>query len=126
MVRGTEAVLEIPEGFEKVEATVYRKGDELILVLPDEMAIGLKIVAPPQPEDFGPPPAGFEWTGEDRPPKKGELFWSDIRGRVVEAVEDETGVNQFGEPTGGRKILHPVAKPAKPERTRLRLVKDDE
>jgi hypothetical protein len=73
--------------------------------------------------DLGLPPLGFEWTGEVRPPKKGEFFWSEIRGDVVEAIEDETGVNRFGQPTGGRRILRPVEPP--PAHRGLRLVKEE-
>jgi sugar lactone lactonase YvrE len=64
--------------------------------------------------------------GRVRPPRKGEFFWSEIKGTVIRAIEDETGVNRLGEPTGGRKILRPVAPSEKPKRPRLRLVKDDE
>jgi len=127
--------VEIPEGFEKLDAEVYRKGDELIvsgfLEKGVPFAFGVKLgnaADAPQPsedgpEAWGPPPAGFEWTGEERPPKKGEWFWSDIRGDVVQAVMDETGVNQFGEPTGGRRILRPVEPPPAPKKPGLRLVK---
>ncbi len=127
----------LPEGFEKVEAAVYRKGRELLVVgvLAPEGPFAFRVQlgeapeageAPadaPEPEDPGPPPDGYEWTGEVRPPRKGEYFWSEIRGRVVQAIKDETGVNQFGEPTGGRRILRPASAPARP---RLRLVKDDD
>ena len=73
---------------------------------------------------FGPPPGGFEWTGEIRPPKKGEYFWSERLGLVIQAREDETGVNRFGELTGGRPILRVIA-PDPPHRG-LRLVKEDD
>lgn len=119
--------MEIPDGFEKVEAKVFRRGEELIVVgiLDPEgpFAIHVKLTQKEEPEDFGPPPDGYEWTGEVRPPRKGECFWSDIRGRVVQAIKDESGTNQFGESTGGRKILRPLARPARPS---LRLVKNDE
>lgn len=118
--------MELPEGFERVEAEVYRKDDVLVVVsdaLPGPVAIRL----PATPEEaWGPPPDGFEWTGEERPPRKGEWFWSEIRGQVVQAIKDETGTNQFGEPTGGRRILRPVPPPEKPERPRFRIVRDDE
>src|SRR5437870_2850625 len=101
------AVIEIPDGFEKVDGTLYRKGDDLLLVadLSDgSIVVGFRVNREAEPkEDFGPPPGGCEWTGEVRPPKKGEYFWSEIRGRVIQAVEDETGVNRLGEPTGGRR-----------------------
>jgi len=127
--------VEIPEGFAKLEAAVYRKGNELIVTgllepgVPFAFAVklGNAADAAAEPEDevasWGAPPAGFEWTGEVRPPKKDEYFWSDIRGEVVRAVMDETGVNQFGEPTGGRRILRPVEPPPGPKRPSLRLVK---
>ena len=121
--------MELPEGFEKVEAEVYRKDDVLIVVceaLPGPIAI--RLAAAPQ-EAWGPPPDGFEWTGEERPPRKGEWFWSEIKGHVVQSIKDETGTNQFGEPTGGRRILRPVEPPpppGKPERPRFRIVRDDE
>ncbi len=124
--------MEIPEGFEKVEASVFRRGDELIIVgvLHPEgpFAIHVKVAAEQQQEeeeeeDWGPPPDGYEWTGDVRPPRKGEYFWSEIRGRVVQAIKDESGFNQFGEPTGGRKILRPKARPNRPH---LRLVKNDD
>ena len=142
--------MEIPEGFEKVEATVCRKGDDLLVfgVLSPEgpFAFALKLGDGPaapeiaadaeaeaeaeadRPEAWGPPPDGFEWSGEVRPPRKGEYFWSEIKGRVVEAVQDETGFNRFGEPTGGRRILRPVKASASPreERPRLRIVRDGE
>jgi hypothetical protein len=55
---------------------------------------------------------------------KGEFFWSEIRGQVVRALQDETGVNHLGEATGGRRILRPVAAPSPPPgRPGLRLVK---
>ncbi len=148
--------MEIPEGFVRVEATVCRKGDDLLVfgVLDPEgpFAFSLKLgdgpaapeiasdgeveaeakagaegEGPGGPESWGPAPEGFEWTGEVRPPLKGEYFWSEIRGRVVEAVQDETGFNRFGEPTGGRRILRPVAAPATTPpgaRPRLRIVRD--
>ncbi len=130
-------MIEIPEGFEKVDGTLYRKGDDLLLVaeLPDgAIAVGFRInreeaegVEDEVPkEELGPPPTGYEWTGEVRPPKKGEYFWSELRGRVIQAIEDETGVNRFGESTGGRRILRPAAPPAEPERPKLRLIKSDE
>jgi hypothetical protein len=119
--------MDIPDGFEKVEAKVFRRGDELIVVgiLDPEgpFAIHVKLSQQEAEEDFGPAPDGYEWTGEVRPPRKGEYFWSDIRGRVVQAVKDESGVNQFGESTGGRKILRPLARPMRPN---LRLVKNEE
>lgn len=125
--------MEIPEGYEEVEARVFRKGDDLMVVgsLQPEgpFLFSLKLKAPV--EDFGPPPTGFEWTGEVRPPRKGEFFWSELRGRVIEAIEDETGLNRFGEPTGGRRILRVAAdavkaiEPVKPKRPALRLVKNE-
>ena len=140
--------MEIPEGFEKVDATVCRKGDDLLVfgILDPEgpFAFSLKLGDGPaapevaadaeveaeaeRPEAWGLPPIGFEWTDEVRPPRKGEYFWSEIRGRVVEAVEDETGFNRFGEPTGGRRILRPSGAPTAPreERPRFRIVRDDE
>lgn len=120
----------LPEGFEKVEATVCRRGEELIVFGTLEegpFAFHLKLAR--KEEDFGPPPPGFGWTGEERPPKKGEWFWSELRGRAIQAVKDETGVNQFGEPTGGRRILKPLGtsgRTAPSPRTSLRLVKDDD
>lgn len=122
--------MELPDGFEEVEAKVYKRGDQL-LVVTGEVAVVLELRTheatelPEVEEDPGPPPPGFEWTGENRPPFKGEYFWSDIKGRVVQAINDETGVNQFGEPTGGRKILRPVPPPPL-SRPRLRLVRDEE
>jgi hypothetical protein len=122
--------VEIPDGFEQLDAQVYRKDDELIVTgflepgVP--FAFAVKLAATETQSDvasWGPPPDGFEWTGEERPPKKGEYFWSEIRGEVVKAVMDETGVNQFGEPTGGRRILRPVAPPPGPKRPALRIVK---
>ena len=122
--------MEIPDGFEKLDAQVYRKGDELIVTGELEpgvpFAFGVKLgateaAAADGPESWGPPPDGFQWTGEERPPKKGEYFWSELKGQVVRAIMDETGVNQFGEPTGGRRILEPVAPP--PKGPGLRLVK---
>ncbi len=113
--------LEIPEGFDEVEARVFRRGDDF-LVLVDGMAFHIAVQ---QREDPGPPPHGFEWTGEVRPPRRGEYFWSDVRGRVVRAIKDETGVNQFGEPTGGRRILRPVDPPKASSRPALRLVKNE-
>ena len=124
--------MEIPPGFTKLNASVFRKDDVMIIsgVLDDgeEFSFAVKLATPEaldpenDPATWGPPPLGFEWTGEIRPPKKGEYFWSDIRGNVVRAREDETGVNRLGEPTGGRRILKAV-EPPKPERTGLRLVK---
>lgn len=120
----------LPEGFEKVEATVCRRGEELIVFGTLEegpFAFHLKLAR--KEEDFGPPPPGFGWTGEERPPKKGEWFWSELRGRAIQAVKDETGVNQFGEATGGRRILKPLGtsgRAAPSPRTSLRLVKDDD
>jgi hypothetical protein len=108
---------ELPEGFEKVEATVCRRGEELL------------VFGSLEPEDFGPPPPGFEWTGEERPPKKGEWFWSELRGRPIQAIKDESGVNQLGEATGGRRILRPAGSPGRGDpaaKRGLRLVKDDE
>lgn len=118
--------MEIPEGFEKIEANVYRKEDELLIwgTLEPEGPFALRIRLGPSKEDFGPPPDGFEWTGEVRPPKKGEYFWSDFKGRAVCAIEDETGFNRLGEPTGGRKILRPVAAPEDPKR-KFHIVRDD-
>ena len=142
--------MEIPDGFEKVEATVCRKGADILVfgILSPEgpFAFALKLgdgpaapevagdaeaaegldAAADGPEAWGPPPDGFEWTGDVRPPRKGEYFWSEIRGRVVEAMEDETGFNRFGEPTGGRRILSSLARPAPARRERpgLRLVRD--
>lgn len=118
--------MDVPEGFEPIEATVYRKDDVLLVVAPSLPGpIALRLTTTPD-EVWGPPPDGFEWTGEVRPPKKGEWFWSEIKGRPVEAIKDETGVNQLGEPTGGRRILRPIPPPAKPERPRFRIVRDDE
>ncbi len=120
--------MEPPEGFEPIDAQVFKKGDDLLVVVP-ELSLALTVrlaTAPPEEEDPGPPPPGYEWTGEVRPPKKGELFWSDLRGRVIEAIEDETGTNRFGEPTGGRRLLRPVAVPKRPARPAFRIVKDDE
>ncbi len=118
--------MEIPEGFEKIEASVFRKGDELLIwgVLEPEGPFAIRIRIGPSEDDLGPPPDGYEWTGEVRPPQKGEYFWSDFKARVVRAIEDETGFNRLGEPTGGRKILRPAPRP--PERPRLHLVKDEE
>lgn len=125
-------MVEVPEGYEKVDAGVFRKGDELLIVgvlVPEgPFAFGLKLgkgapVEENGPATWGPPPDGFEWTGEVRPPRKGEWFWSERHGRVVEAIMDETGVNQFGESTGGRRLLRPVPPPKRP---RLRLVRDEE
>lgn len=128
--------MEIPDGFEPIEANVYRKDDVLLIVLPGlTSAISIRLVS--IEEAFGQPPPGFEWTGEVRPPLKGEYFWSDLKGTVVQAIKDETGMNQFGEPTGGRKILRPAGQPAeapktltavekpKPVRSHLRLVKEE-
>ena len=78
----------------------------------------------PETYPFDPPPAGFEWTGEVRPPKKGEFFWSEIRGDVVVAEGDETGVRFDGVPTGGRRILRRA--PASDRRLGLRAVKEGE
>lgn len=122
---------ELPEGFERVEATVCRRGEELLVFgsLEPEGPFVFHLRLAPKAEDFGPPPAGFEWTGEERPPKKGEWFWSELRGRPVQAIKDETGVNQFGEPTGGRRILRPVGasgRGAPAPKRGLRLVKSDE
>ncbi len=117
--------VELPEGFEPIEAAVYRKDDVIVVVspaLPGPVAV--RITASPE-EAWGPAPDGFEWTGEVRPPRKGEWFWSDLKGHAVEAIKDETGVNQFGEKTGGRKILRPLPPPEKPKRPSLRLVKDE-
>jgi hypothetical protein len=125
--------VEIPDGFEKLDAAVYRKDDELIVAgelepgVPFAFAVKLGnapdagTAAEGDVTTWGAPPPGFEWTGEVRPPKKDEYFWSDIRGEVVRAIMDESGVNQFGEPTGGRRILKPV-DPA-PKKPSLRLVK---
>ena len=122
-------MIEIPEGFEKVDGQLYRKGDDLLLVadLADgSIVVGFRVNRDaPAAEEEGPPPDGYEWTGEVRPPKKGEYFWSEIRGRVIQAVEDETGVNRLGEPTGGRRILRPAER-KEPERPRFRLVKNEE
>jgi hypothetical protein len=126
--------MEIPEGFTKLDASVYLKDDVLIvtgvLAQGQEFSFVVKLADPgsaggsseDDPSTWGPPPQGFEWTGELRPPRKGEYFWSELRGDAVRAVEDETGVNRLGEKTGGRKILRPV-EPPRPERTGLRLVK---
>ncbi len=107
---------EIPEGFAKVDAAVYRKGQELLVIglLQPEGPFAISMRVGPPEEELGPPPAGYEWTGEVRPPRKGELFWSDLKGQVVAAIKDETGTNQFGEPTGGRKILRRAGVPAAP------------
>lgn len=123
--------LEVPEGFEKIDATVYRKEGQLLVVgvLDPEGPFAVGLTLGPSTEELGPPPDGYEWTGEIRPPRKGELFWSELHGRIVEAVKDETGFNQFGEPTGGRKILRPRSAPPeepKPKRAHLRLVKTGE
>ncbi len=108
-------MVEPPEGFHEVPATVFRKDDQLLVVTGEfVLAIRLHTDGSSEVEDFGPAPAGFEWTGEVRPPRKGEWFWSDLRGQVVQAIKDETGVNQFGQPTGGRKILRPVQKRPRP------------
>jgi hypothetical protein len=121
---------QLPEGFEEVEATVCRRGEELIVFGTLEegpFVFHLKLAR--KEEDPGPPPPGFGWTGEERPPKKGEWFWSELRGRAIQAVKDETGVNQFGEPTGGRKILKPLGTSGRaipPPRTGLRLVKNED
>lgn len=124
--------MDVPEGFDRLEADVWGKDDVVVVSgrFPDgrEFSFVAKL-GPPRPaeedpETWGPPPNGFEWTGEFRPPKKGEFFWSEIKGQVVRAIEDETGVNQFGEPTGGRRILRGVETPAPPSsRPALRLVK---
>ncbi len=112
-----------PEGFEEIDAKVYRKDDQLVVVADDlVIAIQLRREGNSEAEDFGPAPAGFEWTGEVRPPRKGEWFWSDLKGQAVQAIKDETGVNQFGQPTGGRKILRPLSRPQRPS---LHLVKDE-
>jgi len=118
--------VEIPEGFEKIEASVYRNGDELLIWgnLDPEGPFAIRIRLGPAPGDLGPPPDGYEWTGEVRPPKKGEYFWSDFKGRVVRGIEDETGFNRLGEPTGGRKILRPVAPPEDPKK-KFRIVRDE-
>lgn len=123
--------MEIPPGFLKLNASVYRKDDVIIVsgALDDgeEFSFAVKLATSQaldpdlDPATWGPPPFGFEWTGEVRPPKKGEFFWSEIKGAVVRAQEDETGVNRLGEPTGGRRILKAI-EPTKPERTGLRLV----
>lgn len=127
--------MEIPDGFTKLDAAVYRKDDELIVAgelepgVPFAFAVklgnaadaGATASAEGDIASWGDPPTGFEWTGEVRPPKKDEYFWSDIRGEVVRAIMDESGVNQFGEPTGGRRILKP-RDPA-PKKPSLRLVK---
>jgi len=117
--------VDVPDGYEKIDAQVFRKGDELLVVgtLEPEGPFAFSLKMAPAEPDLGPPPAGFEWTGEVRPPKKDEWFWSDLKGQPVRAIEDETGVNRFGEPTGGRKILKPLARP---ERPKLRLVKREE
>jgi hypothetical protein len=117
---------ELPEGFEKIEATVCRRGEELLVLgtLEPEGPFVFHLRLSRAQEDPGPPPPGFEWTGEERPPKKGEWFWSELRGRPIQAIKDETGVNQLGEATGGRRILRPVGSTA-PKRG-LRLVKSDE
>jgi hypothetical protein len=113
--------MEIPDGFEEIDAKVYRSGD-VVLVVAESLPAPIAIQLATATEVFE-PPDGFEWTGEVRPPKKGEWFWSDLKGTAVQAIMDETGVNQFGEPTGGRKILRPIPKP---ERPRFRIVKDEE
>ena len=121
---------EVPEGFERVEAEVFRRGDELLVLgtLEPEGPFAFHLRLARKPEDFGPAPAGFEWTGEERPPKKGEWFWSELRGRPVQAIKDESGVNQFGEPTGGRRILRPVGTGGRApgEKRGLRLVRDED
>lgn len=115
-----------PDGFEEIPGRVFRRNDELLVVVE---GVAFHVRVPPSAEAFGPPPPGFEWTGEVRPPKRGEWFWSELRGQPIEAIKDETGVNQFGEPTGGRKILRPVGGPAppaaKPARSNFRLIKND-
>jgi len=121
--------MDVPEGFDRLEADVWGKDDVLVVSgrFPDGREFSFVArLGPPQPAEedvasWGPPPDGYEWTGEVRPPKKGELFWSDIKGQVIRAVEDESGVNRFGEPTGGRRILRPLDQP--PPRPTLRLVK---
>jgi hypothetical protein len=118
--------MEIPDGFQEIEAKVFRKDDELLIWgnLDPEGPFAIRIrIGPPQ-EQLGPPPPGYEWTGEVRPPKKGELFWSDFKGRVISAIEDETGFNRLGEPTGGRKLLRPVAPPPDPKK-KFRIVRDE-
>ena len=79
---------ELPEGFEKVEATVCRRGEELLVFgsLEPEGPFVFHLRLARKVEDFGPPPPGFEWTGEERPPKKGEWFWSELRGRPIQAI----------------------------------------
>ena len=120
---------ELPDGFERIEATVCRRGEELLVfgTLDPEGPFVFHLKLEKKQEDPGPPPPGFEWTGEERPPKKGEWFWSELRGRPIQAIKDETGVNQLGEATGGRRILRPVGSSGRgiPAAKRgLRLVKD--
>lgn len=125
--------MEIPEGFDRLESEVWGKDDVLVVSgrFPDGREFSFVArLGPPRPADevegadepeaWGPPPDGFEWTGEVRPPLKGEYFWSEIKGQVVRAIQDETGVNHLGEATGGRRILRPVAPPPRPS---FRLVK---
>ena len=122
---------ELPDGYERVEATVCRRGGELLVfgTLEPEGPFVFRLQLAKKPERFGPPPPGFEWTGEERPPKKGEWFWSELRGRAVQAIKDETGVTQFGEPTGGRRLLRPAGpagRPTPPPKHGLRLVRNDD
>jgi hypothetical protein len=58
--------MEIPEGFTPVESTAYRRGHELLVVckLEPEGSVMFGIRLGQRPEDLGPPPDGFEWTGE--------------------------------------------------------------
>ncbi len=54
---------EIPEGFEKVEAEVYRRGEELLVLgsLEPEGPFAFHLRLARKEADFGPPPAGFTW-----------------------------------------------------------------
>ncbi len=123
--------MDVPEGFERLETEVWGKDDVVVVSgrFPDGREfsfvarLGPAHLPEEDPASWGPPPDGFVWTGEVRPPRKGEYFWSDIKGQVVQAIQDETGTNQFGEPTGGRRILEAVEPPPAPGRTALRLVK---
>lgn len=123
--------MDVPEGFERLESEVWGKDDVLVVAgrFPDGREFSFVArLGPPRPSEeevasWGPPPDGFEWTGEVRPPLKGEFFWSEIKGQVVRAIKDETGTNHLGEATGGRKILRAVEPPPASGRPSLRLVK---
>ena len=70
------------------------------------------------------------WIGKALPDGLStEQALAELRGRPVQAIKDETGTNQFGEPTGGRRILRPVpASPRGPATPKhgLRLVRNDD